>query len=193
MKIVLNLLLAAVAAFLCYLFYVSLSEPIEFDKERALREGAVVERLKDIRTTQELYRNITGQFAPDFDTLKQVLTTEQLFKLRTTPDPEFPDDPDKFLTDTIFYDTMDSIRAMQINLDSLIYVPFSGGKKFEMTADTLTYQQTLVYVMECKASRKLFMGKYSDPAFSKYDDTYDPAKVIKFGDMTAPSLSGNWE
>lgn len=193
MKTVLNIILVAAAVALCYLFYTSLREPIEFNNERQKREGAVVDQLKDIRTTQELYRNITGQFAPTFDTLKQVLNTRQLFKLKTSPDPAFPDDPDKFITDTIFYNTMDSINAMAINLDSLHFVPFGKGELFSMTADTLTYQQTLVYVMECRASRQVFMGKYSDPAFSKYDDTYDPAKVIKFGDMTAPSLSGNWE
>ncbi len=193
MKIVLNLVLVAIAAFLIYLLVDSIKEPIEFNQQRKVRETAVVDKLKDIRTCQELYRSITGEFAHDFDTLKQVLTSERLFEVKLNKDPEFPDDPDKFIIDTLFYNTMDSINSMGINLNDLSDIPFSEGESFTMQADTVTYQQTLVHVMECGASRKLYMGEWGDPKFSKYDDTYDANKVIKFGDMTAPSLSGNWE
>ncbi len=193
MRLVLNILLALIALFLCYLLYDSIKEPIAFDNDKELREGAVVERLEDLRTSQELYRSITGEFAPTYDTLREVLTTRDLFKIKLTPDENFPEDTDKAIRDTTFYNTVDSLNAMGINLDSIMFVPFSGGEKFSMTADTITFQQTLVHVMEAGASRKLFMGRWSDPKYAKYDDTYDPAKVIKFGDMTAPSLSGNWE
>jgi len=193
MRLILNILLALIALFLCYLLFDSIKEPIAFDNDKSLREGAVVDRLEDLRTSQELYRSITGEFAPTFDTLRQVLTTEKLFKVKLTPDANFPDDTDKAIRDTTFFNTLDSLTAMKINLDSIMFVPYSNGNKFTMTADTITFQQTLVHVMQAGASRKLFMGKWSDPKFAKYDDTYDPAKVIKFGDMTAPSLSGNWE
>ena len=82
---------------------------------------------------------------------------------------------------------------MEINLDSLEFIPFGEGAVFEMQADTLTYQSTLVNVVEVKTTRNKYMGKYADLRFARYDQSYNPNSIIKFGDMTAPNLAGNWE
>jgi hypothetical protein len=37
------------------------------------------------------------------------------------------------------------------------------------------------------------MGIYGDKKFQRYDQTYDPSKPIKFGDLSKPTLSGSWQ
>lgn len=193
MRVAINIFLILLILGLTYLLYLSILEPIKFEKNKNIREGAVVRKLKSIRTSQELYRDITGEFAFSFDTLKQVLRTEKLFTVNLIEDPEDPENPDKMLRDTSYFNTMDSLKSLGISLDSLEFVPFSDGKVFTMIADTIRYQQALVHVTEVGVPRSIFMGEWGDPRFAKYDDSFDPNKVIKFGDMSAPSLAGNWE
>ena len=88
---------------------------------------------------------------------------------------------------------IDSINRMGINLDSLRFVPYGHGVVFDIQADTLTYQKTKVNVVQVGVRKKEFMGEWADERFAKYDNRYDPNAMLKFGDMSAPNTSGNWE
>lgn len=194
MRKVFNLVLLAVAAVFAYLVYQSISEPIAFNDERTKREFAVRAKLEEIRTAQELYRDITGVFAPSFDTLKQVLSTEQFTIINVQGDPDDPNFQGQITYDTIYRPAIDSILALGINLDSLQYVPYGKpGTTFRIQADTIDYQSTTVPVVEVGVQRKEFMGPYASKRFARYDQNYDPNKPMKFGDMNKPNLSGNWE
>ncbi len=193
MKYVINLLVIALIAFLAYVLYTGIREPIEFRAEKEKRKNVVVDRLEDIRTAQEIHREIRGGFAGNFDDLKNVLSTDSIPFFQLLPDPADPENPDKFIRNTIYTSAADSIQSLGINLDEIRYVPYTErSAQFEMMADTTTYQQTLVPVMECFTRWKIFMGSYADPRFRQYDDTYDPDKKIGFGSMTSPNLEGNW-
>lgn len=194
MKLVISLVLVAVIAFLTYLLIININDPIRFMAEKDRREQAVIAKLKQIRTCQEFYRDITGQFAPSFDTLKQVLTTQDFKIISVLGDPDDPNfDRNNLQYDTSYFPAIDSVRHLGINLDSLQFVPYGGGATFDIAADTLTYQSTLVNVVEVGVPRRLFMGKYADPMYSKFDNRYDPNSRLKFGDMSSPNTSGNWE
>jgi hypothetical protein len=193
MKLVINILLTLLVFFLGYLLFNSIKEPITFKTEKDKRADAVKNRLKDIRTSQELYRDITGEFAPTFDTLKQVLVSDSFKIENIQSDPAFPDDPDKFITEVTFKSALDSINKLNINLDSLRYIPYTGNaKQFKIEADTLTYQKTIVNVLQVSTQWKEFMGPYASAKFSKYDNSYEPDAMFKFGDMGKPNLGGNW-
>lgn len=192
MKLVVNLILILIVAFLVWMLVGGIKTPIQFKNEKEKREAAVHSKLENIRTCQELYRDITGEFAPTFDTLKQVLMTDSIPFEQVFEDPDDPTNEDKFVYKTIWTNAMDSINAMKLPLDSLSYVPYSGGKQFSIAADTLTYQKTIVWVTECATRYNEFMGPYADVKFSKYDNSYDPDAIVKFGDMGSPNLSGNW-
>ena len=156
-------------------------------------EEAVIAKLMEIRQAQEIFRNVSGAgFAPTFDSLKDVLRNDTVWTIKVEGDP---DDPSG---EAIFYDTipelaMKFVEEYGINLDSLEFVPFSDNKIFEIEADTITYQSTLVNVVEVRTSRKEYMGDYADIRFARYDKSYNPNSIIKFGDLSAPNLSGNWE
>lgn len=193
MRLIVNLVLVAVIAALVWVLYSSISEPIAFKNEKELREDAVIAQLMEIRQAQEIFRSVSGGgFAPSFDSLKDVLRNGQVQTIKVEGDPDDPSG-EAIVYDTIYEPAMKFVEEHMINLDSLEYVPFSSGKVFDVQADTITYQSTLVNVVEVSTSRKFYMGKYADARFARYDQSYNPNSIIKFGDMSAPNLSGNWE
>ena len=190
MRIAINLLLLLLCIGLVYVLVQNIKEPITFKQEKQKRENAVIAKLMDIRDAQLHYRGITGEFAPDFDTLKHVLTTGRFALIKVLGDI---DAGEEVTYDTTWVMATDSLQNKGWTLDSLEYVPYGAGRVFDCTADTLTYQQTLVHVVEVGTQRKNYMGRYADPRFSKYDSGYNPESTIKFGDLNAPRTAGNWE
>ena len=195
MRIVINLLLFLAVLALGYMTYASIKAPISFKNELDRRERAVIQKLNKIRNAQQVYRDVSGgSFANSWDTLKQVLREGDLMFINIVGDPDDPNfDPKNLTRDTTYKPAIDTIRAMGIDLDSLEYVPYSQGVKFHIAADTLTYQSTLVNVVEVGTKYKEFLGPYADPSYAKYDKMYDPEKMIKFGDLTKPSTAGSWD
>jgi len=194
MKYLINIILLLIVAFLGYLLYTSIKEPIAFGETKDRRQNVVVDKLREIRTAQEIYRSIKGQFAGSFDSLAYTLKTDSIPFVKIIGDPDDPTNQDKFQKTITYSAAYDSIKALGINLDSLKYVPYAdNGATFEIAADTIEYQKTTVGVVEVGTKWKTFMGKYGDKRFSKYDASYDPNKTLKFGDMNTPNISGNWE
>lgn len=200
MRLIINLVLVALVALLIYVLYSSINEPIAFQAEKARREGAVIDRLTDIRKAQELYREVHGEYAKDFDSLVSTLNNGKIPVVKVIGDPDDPTNTDAIRYDTTFVPAMNYFKDYEttmakrtIHLDSLRYVPFTKGQQFLVQADTLTYQSTLVNVVEVGIPRTQFMGPYADERFKRYDASYDPNKTIKFGTMFAPNLAGNWE
>lgn len=194
MKLVINLVLLAAAGLLVWSLANSIKEPIAFEKERTTREDAVIARLKNIRTAQQLYREVTNAgYAPTFDTLISVLKNGRIPIVSVFGDVDDPNFDGTIRFDTLYVSAQDSINTLKITLDSLPFVPYAQGKKFEIDADTVRYQSTLVDVVEVKTTYNDFMGPFADKRFQRYDQLYDPAKALKFGNMSSPSLSGSWD
>lgn len=193
MKVAINLLLTALIFLLIYMIYTSIREPIAFQEEKGRRVDVVIARLKQIKASQEIYRTIKGTFAGSFEELISVLKTEKIPFEKIENDPSDPTNEDKFIRSTSYSPAIDTITAMGINLDSIPFVPFTSGLKFEISADTIEYQSTKVPVVQVGTKWKTFMGEFGDPKYKKYDKYFDPEKLLKFGDMTTPNLNGNWE
>ena len=192
MKTIINILIVLGIVWLAYMLYNSIREPIAFKGEKEKRETAVINKLKKIRQAQEIYRSVTGTFAGSFEALSDTIKNGQIPVLKVEGDPDDPTGGE-FKIDTLYFSAADSVVAMGINVDSLRFIPYTNGESFNIAADTLTYQQTVVNVVEVGVARKVFMGEFADPRFAKYDDSYDPNKVLKFGDLSSPNTSGNWE
>lgn len=193
MRLAINLILAVIVVGLIYVLINSIREPIAFKAEKEKRETAVIDRLREIRTAQELYRDITGSFASNFDTLTDVLRNGKFAIVSIIGDEDDPNFTGEVEYDTTYKPAIDTIKKLKINLDSLKFVPFSKGKIFDMTADTIDYQSTTVNVVEVGTPRSSFMGRFADLRFQRYDQSYEPNSVIKFGNLNSPNLSGNWE
>ncbi|MEM9835577.1 MAG: hypothetical protein AAF828_03695 [Bacteroidota bacterium] len=194
MRKLFNALFLILAFVMAYLLYKSIEEPIAFADYRQKRKAVVVEQLETIRKAQEMYRDITGEFAHTFDTLNQVLKTEDFALIKVIGDPDDPNFTGEITYDTTFRSALDSVRTLGIDLEKLRYVPFTDNKvEFEIDAQVVQYQSTEVPVVQVGTPWKNFMGEYADPRFAQYDRKYNPSAAIKFGDLSKPNLSGNWE
>ena len=185
--------------FLIYSLVLNIKEPIEFAEVKEARKSKVVNSLENIRTAQEIYKLVTGEYAHTFDTLSQVINTDSIKIVTIFGDKDDLKSTEEFREVITYKNALDSFNntflrknLMIPNLDSIRFVPYTKGDVYSISADTLTYQSTLVNVVEVSTRWKNFMGEYASPKYMKYDNSYDPDRMIKFGDMTAPNLAGNW-
>lgn len=191
MKSIISVVLILISLFLCYLLYLNIQEPIKFQEVKKEREKTVIKKLESVRTAQEFYKNITGRFASDFDSLTYTLKNDSITIERVEGDPDDPTGQG-FIRTLIKKAAMDTLNILGVDISDLSSIPYTENKKFSIDADTMTYQSTLVNVVQVGTRYKDFMGDYASRKYSKYDNSYDPDKMIKFGDMNSPNLSGNW-
>jgi len=131
MRTVINLVLAVIAGLLVWVLVNSISEPIAFGDELKVREDAVITRLKEVRTAQQLFRDVSGDgFAPSFDSLDYVLRNGRIPIVSVYGDPDDPNFDGTIRYDTIYKSALDSAIALKLPLDSLRYVPFTNGEEF---------------------------------------------------------------
>ena len=69
MKTAIRVLLTLAIIFLAYICVMSVVTPINFEKQREIREVAVVEKLVDIRTAQNEFRLQHGRYTANLDSL----------------------------------------------------------------------------------------------------------------------------
>lgn len=199
MKIAINLFLLLAMIALTYLVIQSVQEPIKFQEEKTKRERAVISQLEYIRAVQLAYRDIKGEYAGDWDSLRHVLSTDSFMVIRVF-EVEDVENEEGLLFDTAYVDAADSLAALGWNLDSLEYVPYSDGKKFDIDAGVIEYQATEVAVVEVRVRIADFMGQYAGnrvggqykSKYTRYDQDYNPNAYVAFGDMTRPTTAGNW-
>ncbi len=197
MRLVINLILVALIAILGYFLVRSIYEPINFNAEKDLREDAVQQKLETIRLAQQCFQDITGKYAHNFDTLKEVLTTDSFKVVRVFGDPDDPTGQ-KVLFETSYVNALDSIGKLGIELNGIEDIPHSEGKDFDIEAKEIVYQSITVPVVKVRAAYKDFMGTYADSRYKSYDKNYNPDDptedkyYISIGDLTRPSLGGSW-
>ena len=196
-KILIQSSLFLIIAVLGYFVYESVQEPIEFRNEQRKRELVVVNKLKDIRTSQVIYRQLKGSYSDNFDSLKAFLSTAEIPVIKMIPDPE-----DTTFTRTI-NDTIDYIRVVDTlfrNKDYVLadlnFIPFSEGMDFEMNADTIERGGVEVHVFEVKAPINGYLkGMDAQTVINITAKMNDIERYpgLKVGSMTEPSTDGNWE
>lgn len=109
-----NIGLAIVALFLVYLVYKSISEPVVFENTRKERELQVVQNLKDIRSTQTLFKQSHNRYTGSFDTLIEYIKTGELPVVNIVADPN----------DTTFTKTINDTVGYVKVIDSLFSKEF---------------------------------------------------------------------
>lgn len=107
-------------------------------------------------------------------------------------------DPEKFSRDTTWVAVMDTIFPKGFNADSLRYVPFGGGKQFEM--DTLTQvarSGAPICLLEVKTPYEVYLGDLDKQEIINLKDQQQQLNKycgLKIGDLeTANNNAGNWE
>lgn len=191
-RTIFNALMFLLILFLGFILYKQIQEPIAFQQTKNLREKAVIDKLVKIRKAQEAYRGVTGKFASSFEDLTETLKNGKFVRVQVYGDIDDPTQSN-IRYDTTYLPAIDSVKALGIELEGIDVVPYGDGAKFNIQADTVTYQSALVDVVQVGVTYETFMGEFKDARFKKYDEKYDPKKKIKFGDLSKPILTGSWE
>ena len=228
MKTVINLVLAACAIGLVYICYGSIMGPINFDETKKAREKEIIARLIDIRKAQQEYRTLhQGAYTDNFDSLIDFVKTAKLpfiMKVGTLTDDQLNngmtekkamaiinkakrtnkwDEVEKeglqnFCRDTMWVAVMDTIFAKGFNPDSLPYVPYGNGAKFELAIrkDT-TKAGAPLNLFQAQVAYDVYLGDLNHQELVNLKDVQTKLGKycgLRVGDIEQPNNgAGNWE
>lgn len=228
MKTVINLVLAACAIGLVYICYGSIMGPINFDATKKAREKEIIARLIDIRKAQQEYRTLhQGAYTDNFDSLIDFVKTAKLpfiMKVGTLTDDQLNngmtekkamdiinkakrtnkwDEVEKeglqnFRRDTMWVAVMDTIFAKGFNPDSLPYVPYGNGAKFELAIrkDT-TKSGAPLNLFQAQVAYDVYLGDLNHQELVNLKDVQTKLGKycgLRVGDIEQPNNgAGNWE
>lgn len=197
MKTVIQIVLALVIVVLGYFIYESVMEPVRFKQEVKDRESVIIQRLKDIRQVQVAHRSRYNAFANDLDSLILFYKTDSLPVIRaigTVPDSLTENQAVEMgivQRDTAWVNTTDSLLSKaRYPVDSLPYVPFTGGKRFEMQSGKIERGLVELPVFEAVAHPQDYL-KDIDRWRVYYTGNLEDG--LKVGSMIEASTDGNWE
>ena len=209
MKTVLQILLTIAIFYLGYLCYDSIKRPIDFQNEYNKRKAKVIERLEEIRNVEVAYKSVYKKYTGSFDTLLNFLRQDSLPLIKkigrlTDSMLEAGMTESKALAlgiikrDTIRISAKDSLFKENYAIDSLPYVPYSGGVKFELAAGTVTTGSGVkVHVFECKTPNDVFLKGLDKQEIINLNDK--AIKLERYPGLKVGSLeeannnAGNWE
>lgn len=199
MKTVYQIVLAIVIVVIAYFVYESIMKPIRFVEEKNKRYDVTIQRLIDVRTAQVAYRSRYNKYTGSFDTLITFLKEGQfkVVKQIGSEDDSLAVAQGKVYRDTILVAVRDSLFK-NYAVDSLRFVPFSGGAQFEMAAGELeTGSKVKVKVFECKAHNDIILKGLDRQEIINMNDLAKKLEKyagLKVGSMTeATNNAGNWE
>ncbi|MBO7286813.1 MAG: hypothetical protein J6U85_01145 [Bacteroidales bacterium] len=196
---IINIALVIAAIFLAYMVYHSISQPVIFENTKTERELKVVQNLKDIRSTQGLFKENYNRYTASFDTLIEFIRTGELPVVNIIPDPNDTTFT-KTINDTVGYiKVLDSLFSTRqnFNVESLRYIPFSEPQQeFEIQAGYITRGGMKVPVFEVKAPYNTYLNgldkqRIRNATAEREDLNKYPG--MKVGSMTEPLTDGNWE
>ncbi len=199
-KILIIVVLPIIIIVLGYLIYRSVQEPVVFERNRKARESVCIERLKDIRTLQVAYKSKYNKFTGDHDSLINFYNNEQITIVRQigSMDDSVAVAQKRVFRDSIQIAVKDTLlKRPGFVVDSILYIPFSGGKKMLMKAIIARVSGVDVPLFEASApydylllglDRQLIVNLNSDRDISgRYPG-------LKVGSIDAPNNNaGNWE
>ena len=194
---IIKIFLAAVIIVLGLLIFRSINKPVKFDNNLQTRGDAIVSKLKDIRTAQNLFRNQYGHYTASFDSLKTFVKIGKIPEVKIIPDPGDTTFT-RTISDTIGYISIyDSIFSKKnYLLEKLNEVPFSEGDLFSMMAGKINKGGVDIAVFEVSVRMEVYTKDLDKQlVINRIKELEDKTKFpgLKVGSMTDASTDGNWE
>ncbi len=209
MRTVIQSILAIAVLLLAYLLFESIQEPIRFNREVFKREKATIQKLKDIRRAEEIYKSKFGVYTGDFDTLITFVKFDSLpiiLAIGSIPDSLYDLGVTEekaikmgiIVRDTNYVSVLDSIFPSNYKIDSLRYVPFADTNQFFLGAAELeTVSKVKVKVFEAHVLNNILLHGLNKQLIINYNA--DREKIVGFKGLKVGSLeestnnAGNWE
>lgn len=177
-----------------YLDYSSVQNKLKFIEQKSAREKRVVERLIDIRSAEVSYKNLYGEYAGNFDALINHVKNDSMPVVKAIG--AVPDTLTELKAvelgivsrDTLLISVRDTLFPKGFPIDSLRYVPMSGGQEFELQSGEVEKNQLTVKVFEAFANNEKILH-----GIDLSEDFVDLTEGLRVGSMTEPHTRGNWE
>jgi len=206
MKTVYQIILIAGIVVLSYLLYESILTPIRFEKEKKIRYNETIQRLKDIRTAEVAFKDRYGRYCGNFDSLinfikKDSFKIEKLIDLGWDQDLLTRDEAikrGKLKIEYVYVPIKDSLFRKNYPIDSMQYIPFTNGKKFELGVGEIeTGSKLKVKVFEAKAHNNDILNGLDKQLIINLNDEREKLNQypgLKVGSLEeATNNAGNWE
>ncbi len=212
MKALIQIVLAIAILVLGYLIVQSIMNPIRFNQEREKRENATIQRLVDIRTAQVAFKAENGRYTGSFDSLIDFVKYDSFSVVKSIG--SIPDSLYDALgarkaemealkmgmitRDTIKVSVLDSLFDHHYPIDSLRYVPYTGGKQFFLGRAVIeTGSGVKVEVFEANVLNDVLLKGLDPQLIINYNE--ERLKITDFPGLRLGSLkeptnnAGNWE
>ncbi|MFH1121410.1 MAG: hypothetical protein V1775_16445 [Bacteroidota bacterium] len=195
---VLKIVLAIVVIVLGYLLYSSIMKPIRFQEEIDSRNMQIVNKLKDVRTAQNFFKQFNNHYTSSFDTLFDFLRTGKIPVVKMVADPT-DTTYTRSITDTIgFIPIADSLYSKRpdFKMEDMAIIPFSEGRKFEMKTAKIDKGGVIVSVIEILVPYEYYLydlDKQDVINLAERQKGINRFPGIKMGSLTEASVDGNWE
>lgn len=215
MRIIFQILLAALIVVLSYMVFQSINRPMQFGEIKKKRDKLTIAKLKDIREAQKAYVLANRKYTGSFDTLEQFVKTGYIPLIKRTgrlTDKMLSDGIDEkkaikkglIKIDTIKVSVMDSLfkNRPDFKVENMKYLPIPGNKTFELAAMELASESGVpVPVYEAKVHYDVLFsdlrnGEYNEEYRSDTMELNRLKKYVgrKIGSLTeANDGAGNWE
>lgn len=208
-KPVLSIVLWLLIAFLGYQTYMSIYEPIQFNKLKNKRYAEVIKSLVDIRDAQLAHKQVTGKFAKNFDGLIKFIDTAE-FTLTERRDSSVLDEVltkqfgvDMFvpivIIDTLGFESVkDSLFKGSDRYKTMMNVPVGKeGSKFEMDAGFLEQNDINIPVFEAFVKKNALLHDQDKDLLMQENQVISTVvgvkgDAVRVGSMEEVTTSGNW-
>lgn len=206
MKKVVQIVLAVLILVMAYVVYQQIMTPLRFQKQVKLRETAVIERIKDIRSAERGYKQVYNKYTGSFDSLINFVLTDSLVFEKATGSADDSVAVAQGLVkverfkiaakDTVFGNRVLSTEDIQ----KLRLIPYANGVEYNLRATILTIESSRlkVPVFECTAPYKDFLYDLDEQELINLIDeqktVYNKYPGIKVGSIERTTNdAGNWE
>lgn len=195
-QLIIKIVLSVVIIILAYLVVDSIRKPVKFNRQKEKREKVVIERLKNIRNAQVVYKSLYGRYTSSWDTLISFLDTARIPIVKIMPDPEDTTFT-KTINDTIGYiNAADSLFHREFDINDLKKIPYSDNAVFDLDAGTIEKGKVKAKVFEVSAPYDQILHGLDQQMVINLVATRKQLEKfpgLRVGSMEEPSTDGNWE
>lgn len=208
-KPVLMIALWVLIGFLGYQTFMSIYNPILFNKEKDKRYAQVIKSLEDIRNAQLAHRTVTGKFAGNWDHLVKFIDTAEFTLTQRRDSSIIDEDANRrfglttMTKDIVVIDTLgtrsvkDSIFKNSDRYKTMMNVPVGEeGAKFKLQAGYLTQNDINIPVFEASVKKAVVLFDQPRELVLQENEVVSVEAVngdeIKVGSMDEVKTIGNW-
>lgn len=194
---------------LAFGLYRSINGPVQFDNEYNKRSAEVINKLKDIRTLQEQFKNTNNRYCSTVDSLIDfALNGKALLVQKFGTIPDNMTEAEAIRTGNLRRDTVvvnplekltqeNKLITPKDKIRDLAIIPYSDNKKFELQAGSLDKGGVQVAVFEAKASIETYTKDMDEQKVinrkAELEQKVNGYAGWRVGSMDQAVTDGNWE